>query len=238
MHCLSIKCTFMARTFFTVFLVTQFKNLYSRKVVYLFLAPAMAAYLSLSLSLNSYSFLFITAISYFFVLDAIAIPGSGIITDISKFYAAPISLTKIYLTYIRYRLFNGFILNYLPSLLVFVLISSMLIDDDMEHIRIDISILIFSIAWVVYIIATIPMLILAFRKKAFYQLYSLFAFPFYSIGIIIQLEINWKLVVMRDYLFFVWVVISIVFITIGVSFIQFLKNEILYPERQNGKLGF
>lgn len=218
-------------------LKSQFKNLYARKVVYMVLAPIMTGFLGYSLLLNSYSFFLSCVLCYFFVVDAIAIPGPGIIADISRFYFISKSMINIYIDYIFYRLLTGFVLNYIPALSVFLFISSVL-PDEVNHLPIGLSVLIFSAVWAFYMIASLPMLVLAFRKRAFYQLYGLFGIPFYSIGLIAQLELTWKMPVVQDYLVFVWVLIATVFMVMGISFIKLLKSEVVYPETQYQKLGF
>lgn len=201
------------------------------------IAPLMVGNLSFCILINSYSFFFVSAICYFFLLDAIAIPGQGIIADISKFYCSPKSILKIYAHYIVYRLFNGFVFNFLPSLVV-LLFADQFLPQEARYLALEYCVVIFSCSWVFYVVASVPMVVLAFRRNAFYQLFSMFAIPFYSIGIIVQLETFWKINVVQNYLVFVWILIAIVFVTMGISFVKLLRNEVLYPERKNGNLGF
>ena len=201
------------------------------------IAPLMAGYLSFCILINSYPFFFVSTICYFFVLDSIGVPGPGIIADISKFYFIPKSIFKVYVNYIFYRLLSGFVFNFVPALLIFLFVNEALPQEE-RHLAVGYCVLIFSCSWVFYVLASVPMLVMAFRRNAFYQLMSMFAFPFYSIIMIVLLEVYWKAFVMRDYLAFVWVLIGLVFISMGISFIKFLKNEVLYPEKKNSKLGF
>lgn len=227
--------TLISISFF--FARNYFRNFYPRKFAYLVASPLLAGLLIASLITNSYPYFFLASFSFFFTIDAIGIPAPDIITDISRFYFLPKGLGSIFFNYILYRLITGFVISFLPAFFVFAFATRAL-PEEVTHLPLTTCFLVFLLAWLFFVIASIPMLILAFRKQIFYRFYSFFSFPFYSIPLIVQLEFAFKMNILNNFLHIVLIGIGIMLLIIGISFKLLLKNEILYPEKRPEKLGY
>jgi len=227
--------------FFKLFRVF-FSDIYLRKIAY-FVQPLIGGMLVFSIYINSSPiYIVICSLSFFFCFDSIALKGPDLIIDISKFYFLPKSRSEIFIQYLKYRAFNSFILNLIPSLIIFTILHALLYNRLSEAVGSTPSTLywalIFVVAWLLYIVTSTPMVILALRDKLFAQIILALCYPFYLGLLVYQLHANNMIRFnLADYNAVLLGLFFVIFLLMIYSFYRLIKTENLFPSLTGHKRG-
>lgn len=190
-----------------------------------------------SLFSGSWLFFIITSVCFFFSMDCVSVQVKNRILDISKFYATPKPLNRLFFDYFLYRLKISFLFSFLPSFLIGIILLSWLppptdvISQGREwYFYYSLSV---TISWFFYMLVSTPLLVGSFRSKAIVEVYKAPSNLFYLTFLISQfILMNIALPVQLSTIITLYIVILIVILAIGYYLLlKLLLKEIVFPQR-------
>lgn len=207
-----------------------FRDINMRQIVY-FIYPIMYGMTVLSFICNSWLFSAVISISFFFCMDVVLIQAKNRVLDISKFYAIPKPLNRLFFDYFLYRLKISFLFSFLPSFIIGITLYSSLAENFPLMARNkDLYFFLFiTLSWLFYMLMSTPLLPVVFRSKPALEVYKAAGFLFY-LGFLITQLVNMKIPVPLSAIIVIYPIILLSIISIGYYFlINLVRQEKIFP---------
>ena len=184
-------------------------------------------------SFNSWLFFTIVSVCFFFTMDCVLVQVKNRILDISKFYATPKPLKRLFLDYFLYRLKISFLFSFLPSFLIGIVLlswlqpsSAVLSQGGELYFYYCLSV---TISWFFYMLVSTPLLVGSFRSKAIVEVYKAPAWLFYS-GFLITHLVKMELPIPLSVIIIIYPIMLLSILSIGYYFLfNLVRQEKIFP---------